>query len=146
MYTAERRIFFDGKIRRPRRQNNYYSELGKAQSVGTQRCAPNRARSAKSPYGMIRFAEADFFPELRYFALLPKSKQKKGVVPMVNFRNPYIQKIYKYIFLHDEQTLLIKDIARETGLTRPTVIKYIRWLEKRGLIKKTGKFFKIIPV
>lgn len=65
---------------------------------------------------------------------------------MVNFRNPYIHKIYKYIFLHDEQTLLIKDIARETGLTRPTVIKYIRWLEKRGLIKKTGKFFKIIPV
>lgn len=65
---------------------------------------------------------------------------------MVTFRNPYIQKIYKYLYIHDGQTLLIKDIARETGLTRPTVIKYIRWLEKRELIKKTGKFFKIIPV
>lgn len=65
---------------------------------------------------------------------------------MVTFRNPYIQKIYKYLYIHDGQTLLIKDIARETGLTRPTVIKYVRWLEKRELIKKTGKFFKIIPV
>lgn len=65
---------------------------------------------------------------------------------MVTFRNKFIQKIYKYLYIHDEQTLLIKDIARDTGLTRPTVIKYIRWLERRELIKKTGKFFKIIPV
>lgn len=65
---------------------------------------------------------------------------------MVNFRNKYIEKIYKYIYIRDGQTILMKDIEKGTGLSCPTVIKYVRWLERRELIKKTGKFFEIIPV
>lgn len=65
---------------------------------------------------------------------------------MVNFRNPYISKIYKYLYLHDGQTILMKDIEKATGFSTPTVIKYVRWLQDRELIKKTGKFFQIIPI
>lgn len=65
---------------------------------------------------------------------------------MVNFQNKFLAKVYKYIYIHDGETILIIDIQKGTGLSRPTVIKYVRWLEQRELIKKTGKFFKIIPV
>ncbi len=65
---------------------------------------------------------------------------------MVNFRNKYINTIYKYIYFHDGETLLLKDIVRDTRLSSPTVIKYIRWLQERELIKKTGKHFQILPV
>ncbi len=64
----------------------------------------------------------------------------------MQFFNEYLDKIYKYIYIHDDQTILLKDLAAETGISRPTLIKYLRWLERRELIKKTGKHFKIIPV
>lgn len=65
---------------------------------------------------------------------------------MINFRNKYIAKIYKYLYIHDDETILIKDICEETGFCKHTVIKYIRWLETRELIKKSGKHFKILPL
>lgn len=65
---------------------------------------------------------------------------------MVTFRNKFAQKVYKYIYIHDDQTLLLKDIARETGICDKTCRKYIRWLVKREYIKKTGKHFKILPI
>lgn len=64
---------------------------------------------------------------------------------MVNFRNKYIAKIYKYIYIHDDETILIKDIIAETRISKATVVKYVKWLERRELIKKTGKHFKILP-
>lgn len=63
----------------------------------------------------------------------------------MRFVNKYVDKIYKYIYIHDDETILIKDIARAVGFTEKTVIKYIRWLVRREYIKKDGKHFKIIP-
>lgn len=63
----------------------------------------------------------------------------------MKFVNKYADKIYKYIYIHDGQTLLRKDIARDVGFTEKTVLKYINWLIRRGYIKKTGKHFEIIP-
>ena len=60
--------------------------------------------------------------------------------------NKLIDKIYKYIYIHSGQTILIKDIAAATGITRQTVSKYIRWLQRREIIKKTGKLFEVVPV
>ncbi len=61
------------------------------------------------------------------------------------FFNKNIEKIYKYIYIHDNQTILIKDICRETNISKATVIKHIKWLIKRELIKKDGKHFSILP-
>lgn len=62
----------------------------------------------------------------------------------MRFFNTYLDKIYRYIERHDEQTILMKDIASELGTTRVTVRKYVRWLERRELIKRTGKRFSIV--
>lgn len=64
---------------------------------------------------------------------------------MVNFRNKFLQKVYKYIYIHDDETILMKDMEKETGITEKTCRKYVRWLERRELIKKDGKHFKILP-
>lgn len=64
---------------------------------------------------------------------------------MVTFFNKYLNKIYKYIYIHDTETILIKDIVLETGYSEKTVIKYVKWLERRDLIKKVGKKFFILP-
>ena len=61
----------------------------------------------------------------------------------MNFYNKNAKKVYKYIYIHDDETILQADIADETGLTRQTVSKYIKWLQKRNLITVTGKHFKI---
>lgn len=89
-------------------------------------------------------------PDYRgFFVILPyyrKNAYLKGELFLVNFRNKYIAKIYKYIYIHDDETILIKDMSREIGICQNTIRKYIKWLEKRELIKKTGKHFKIVPV
>lgn len=64
----------------------------------------------------------------------------------MKFFNRYLEKIYKYIYIHDDQTILIKDICEYTSFSKPTVIKHVKWLQRRGLIKRTGKHFKILPV
>lgn len=64
----------------------------------------------------------------------------------MTFFNRFITKIYNYIYFHRGETLLIKDIVADTGISKPTVIKYIKWLQRRDLIKKTGKKFDILPI
>lgn len=63
----------------------------------------------------------------------------------MKFLNKFIEKIYRYIYIHDGETILLKDICAATRISEPTVRKYIRWLERRELIKKTGKHFEILP-
>lgn len=63
----------------------------------------------------------------------------------MHFFNKNLAKIYKYIYIHDDETILIKDICTATGISKPTVHKYIKWLIRRELIKKDGKHFSILP-
>lgn len=63
----------------------------------------------------------------------------------MRFVNKMIEKIYKYIYRNDGQTILLKDMATELYISRPTINKYIRWLERREIIKKDGKKFSILP-
>lgn len=63
----------------------------------------------------------------------------------MHFVNKFANKIYKYIYIHDGQTLLEKDIASDLGINRKTVRKYVRWLDRRGYIKKTGKHYETVP-
>lgn len=58
----------------------------------------------------------------------------------------FLRNIYKYIYIHSGQTILIKDICEATGYSKPTVIKYIRWLMERDIIKKSGKHFEVSPL
>lgn len=69
---------------------------------------------------------------------------EKEVLKM-KIRNQYANIIYKYIYRNDGQTILQIDIAEETGISRPTIRKYLKWLERRNLIKKTGKRISILP-
>lgn len=63
----------------------------------------------------------------------------------MRFRNKFIERVYRYIYIHDDETILLKDIAEETKMTRKTVSKHVKWLIRRELIKKDGKHFKILP-
>jgi len=63
---------------------------------------------------------------------------------MITIKNKYAAKVYKYIYIHDGETILNKDIMEFTGFCQDTVIKYIHWLEKRELILKRGKHYEII--
>ncbi len=62
----------------------------------------------------------------------------------MRFVNKFADRVYKYLYIHDQETLLLKDIARDTGICDTTCRKYIRWLEKRGYIKKNGKYYEIL--
>lgn len=62
---------------------------------------------------------------------------------MFTFRNKYAQKIYRYIYLHDGETLLIKDIAAELQLAKGTIYKYLKYLSRREVIRRDGKKFFI---
>lgn len=64
----------------------------------------------------------------------------------MNFMNRQLDKLYKYIYIHDDQTLLLKNISAEINISRPTLNKYLKWLERRKLIQRNGKHFKIIPI
>lgn len=57
----------------------------------------------------------------------------------------FLRNIYKYIYIHSNETILIKDICKYTGYSKPTVIKYVKWLQERDIIKKTGKHFEALP-
>ena len=63
----------------------------------------------------------------------------------MRFFNKNLERIYRYIFIHDDETILIKDMASELNICRQTCSKFVKWLIKRELIKKSGKHFKIIP-
>jgi len=63
----------------------------------------------------------------------------------MRFVNKYIDKIYKYLYIHDGETLLMKDMERELNITVKTIRKYLRWLVRREYIKKDGKKISILP-
>lgn len=56
----------------------------------------------------------------------------------------FLRNIYKYIYIHNKETILIKDICKGTGYTKPTVIKYVKWLEEREIIRRDGKYFEVL--
>lgn len=57
----------------------------------------------------------------------------------IQFFKRILREIYNYIKFHDGETILVKDICKELQTTRPTVKKYLDWLEKRELIGRHGK-------
>ena len=61
----------------------------------------------------------------------------------MTIRNKFAQRIFNYIYRHREETILIKDIIEETGISKATVHKYIKWLIRRELITKNGKKFSV---
>lgn len=64
---------------------------------------------------------------------------------MTNIRNKFANKIYRYIYIHSGETILIKDIIETTGISKATVHKYLNWLIRRNLIKRNGKKFEVLP-
>ena len=61
----------------------------------------------------------------------------------MTIHNKFADKLYKYIYRHDGETILIKDMIEETGVSRATTFKYIKWLERRELIFREGKKFRV---
>lgn len=57
----------------------------------------------------------------------------------VKFHKTHIKLVYQYILLHDGQTLLQKNISRDTGVGIHTVGRDLKYLLKRRLIKRDGK-------
>lgn len=72
----------------------------------------------------------------------PPKKTKENQNKM-EFRNRILRRIYKYIYIHDGQTILIKDIAAETGYCRQTISKYLKWMERREILTRYGKKFEL---
>ena len=65
----------------------------------------------------------------------------------MKFFNKRLERLYRYIYIHDGQTILIQDMVKETQISAPTVRKLLKWLEERELIKRTAKKkFKIIHI
>lgn len=64
---------------------------------------------------------------------------------MLAFRNKYANNVYKYLYRNDGQTILINDIADATGYCRQTVSKYLKWMERREIIKRSGKRINLLP-
>lgn len=63
----------------------------------------------------------------------------------MRFRNKIIDKIYKYIYINDGQLFIQTEMEKDLGINRKTIAKYLKWLEKRELIKKVGKRIFILP-
>ena len=61
----------------------------------------------------------------------------------MHFPRGHIKLVYEYIRMHDGQTLLIKNISRDTGVGQWTVSRDIKWLKERNLIEKDGKTIRI---
>lgn len=64
---------------------------------------------------------------------------------MASIRNKFANKIYRYIYIHSGETILVKDIIEFTGISKATVHKYLKWLIRRNLIKRNGKKMEVVP-
>lgn len=53
----------------------------------------------------------------------------------MKFSNNYINKIYRYLKLHNGQVIFRYEMADDLRITQPTLRKYLRWLQDRDLIK-----------
>ena len=63
----------------------------------------------------------------------------------MKFVNHYVDRIYKYLYRHDGETILLKDLVTEVGFCDKTIRKYLKWLVRREYIKKDGKKISILP-
>ena len=52
--------------------------------------------------------------------------------------------IFSYIKSHNGQTILIKNIEKDTAITATTIRKKIKMLVEKGYINRDGKNFTII--
>lgn len=65
----------------------------------------------------------------------------------MKFFNKKLERLYKYLYIHSGQTILMQDIVDEIQVSAPTIRRFLKWLEARELIKRTGKKkFEIIPI
>lgn len=60
------------------------------------------------------------------------------------FPKLHLQRVYQYIKLHDGETILKKDIAKNAKVGKNTVTRDVRWLLKRGIVRCEGKTFSIV--
>lgn len=62
----------------------------------------------------------------------------------MHFPKAHINAVFRYLKLHDGETLLVKNIARDIGCGTWTVSRDLKWLQKRGIIRREGKNIWII--
>lgn len=53
--------------------------------------------------------------------------------------------VLKYLQERDGQTILTKDIAADTAIAPNTIRKKVKLLEEKGLIKREGKKYFVLP-
>lgn len=68
---------------------------------------------------------------------------RKGAGQM-KFPKGHIKCVWNYILQHDGETLLRKNISRDTGVSVTTVTRDIQWLERRQFIRREGKNFSVL--
>jgi Mn-dependent DtxR family transcriptional regulator len=73
---------------------------------------------------------------------LHNTARKEG--KKMRFPNSYLNRIYKYLYINDGQTILLQDIAEDLNISRPTIRKYLKWLERRNIIERMGKKITIL--
>lgn len=64
----------------------------------------------------------------------------------MKFPKGHIKCVWNYILQHDGETLLRKNISRDTGVGISTVTRDIQWLERRQFIKRDGKNFSVLAL
>lgn len=65
----------------------------------------------------------------------------------MKFFNKKLERLYKYLYIHDGQTILMQDLVEEIKVSAPTVRRFLKWLEERELIKRVGKKkFEIVHI
>lgn len=60
------------------------------------------------------------------------------------FPKTHQQSVFKYLLLHDGETILQKNICRDTGVSPKTVRKDLKYFEKREIIHRDGKDISIL--
>ncbi len=62
------------------------------------------------------------------------------------FPNSYIRRIYNYIKLNDGENILIYEMSARLMISQPTIRKYLKWLERRELIRREKKRIWTNPI
>lgn len=60
------------------------------------------------------------------------------------FPKTHQQSIFKYLLLHDGETILQKNISRDTGVGLKTIRRDLKYFEKRGIIHRDGKDISVL--
>ncbi len=65
----------------------------------------------------------------------------------MRFFNKKLERLYRYLYIHDQQIILMQEVVEEIQVSAPTVRKLLKWLEERELIKRIGKKkFQIVHI